>query len=306
MKKNSEKRPIDDLFARKLGNMSIPPNSDGFERLQARMIHRQPQTRVVFWRSPNVYKYSTAAACLILIGLFGWQYWLSGAEQSVDTTRVASNHSRRKVQKETSGQWNGQAKDSGAGLNTPDVILPESIEELTDRQQVAGVNKPTNNTRKTRSFAKESVPIEHFIAQNSIKLAKRLVNLAATKSAEGNAKLAVETATLPAVSPKRVVDNSTKPAVSVERVLIVTIAEPEALVAARQAAKTTVEQKPVVATTDKPEKEAKTNTLWQQVKRIKQGEVFARGDNNDAERGLLSRAYSGLKHNFDKDKAAKQ
>src|ERR671932_476780 len=43
MKDHSEKQPIDDLFARKLGDMSLKPSADGFERLQARMNQNKPQ-----------------------------------------------------------------------------------------------------------------------------------------------------------------------------------------------------------------------------------------------------------------------
>ena len=54
MKKHTEKPSIDELFARKLGNMSLPPSSDGFERLQARMGQHKPEVRVVFWRNPDL------------------------------------------------------------------------------------------------------------------------------------------------------------------------------------------------------------------------------------------------------------
>ena len=93
------------------------------------------------------------------------------------------------------------------------------------------------------------------------------------------------------------------------RVLVVTIAEPEALVAARQAVKASNEEKPAIAAIEKQEKDTKATGLWQQVKRFKEGELFARRDNDNSsseDRGLLGRAYSGIKHSLDKDKPSKQ
>jgi hypothetical protein len=68
--------------------------------------------------------------------------------------------------------------------------------------------------------------------------------------------------------------------------LIVTIAEPEAMVAAHQVVTSPTIDKVIVAAASKPEPEAKsTATIWQQVKRLKQGEVFARKESGDDERG---------------------
>ncbi|RYF58670.1 MAG: hypothetical protein EOO39_34000 [Cytophagaceae bacterium] len=98
----------------------------------------------------------------------------------------------------------------------------------------------------------------------------------------------------------------TKPSPVTERVLVVTIAEPEALVAAR-AAKASMEEKAALAQNEKSAKDTKSSSLWQQIKRVKEGEVFARQDNtNKDESGLLGRAYNGLKHSLEKDKTTKQ
>ena len=102
---------------------------------------------------------------------------------------------------------------------------------------------------------------------------------------------------------ERVAGSNVKTAAPTERVLTVTIEEPSAMVAARQVARTGATS--VVVLDEKPEKEVKGN-LWQQVKRIKEGDVFARRDNpNNDDKGLLGRAYSGLKQSFEKDKSEK-
>ncbi|GAB2572496.1 hypothetical protein GCM10027190_23110 [Spirosoma areae] len=106
-------------------------------------------------------------------------------------------------------------------------------------------------------------------------------------------------------TPEQLAENTVRPASATERVLVVTIAEPQALVAARQAA-TTVEENTAVALAENPQKETKSGGLWNQIKRIKQGDVFAQRNRADDERGLIGRAYSGLKQSLDKDKSTKQ
>ncbi|MBD2754671.1 hypothetical protein [Spirosoma validum] len=314
MKKHTEKQPIDNLFARKLSNMSLPPNADGFERLQARMGQNKPEARIVFWRNPVVQRYMAAAACLVLLCSLGWLYWPSGAPVASNESQVAVNQN---VPVRPEKAVVKQSNPSASTLTPATGIAPSS--KLTiDQQQLAKVEKASGRTTgKVRSSAQPvneknvipqaemSVRSESVLAQTAPTEHKAKPESAAASTTPNN----VAPVSQPTLEQVTVADN--KPVVKsnppAERVLVVTIEEPAALVAARQAAKTAVDEKSMVAATDKPEKETKEGGLWKQVKRFKQGELFARGDNaNNDDRGLLSRAYDGLKHSLDKDKPAKQ
>ncbi|WP_080053945.1 hypothetical protein [Spirosoma aerolatum] len=312
MKNQSEKQPIDDLFARKLGNMSLPPSADGFERLQARMGKRTPEARVVFWQNPTIQRYMAAAACLVLVSLFGWLYWPTGTQSTGGESQVATNRPRKQTAHQevspkpgiTENTEEGQSTSSEAettesGLPTQEgqvalVEKPAVQVKQADRPVQQPVNGYKPNTKFTPSTAQEPV-----LAQNKPVETPTKQDVNTTPSIEkptGSEQVAD-------VKP------TTKPTAPAERVLVVTIAEPEALVAARQAAKASVEEKATVASSEKQEKDPKATGLWQQVKRFKEGELFARRDNDNSsseDRGLLGRAYSGLKHSLDKDKSSKQ
>ena len=301
MKKLTEKPPIDELFARKLGNMSLPPSLDGFERLQARMGQREPEAKVVFWRNSDLQRYMAAAACLLLVCLFGWLYWPSGKTITPIGEQVATNQGA-KFQPKKSAQ---PKIDQQSGNLTSKGITPDMAGQKAVMEQVAVVDKPTQNGQKEGIAASQRVVKTYAPEINKPILAQT------TPVKSQNTPDVTTPANQPSVNQpmtEQLTENKLlhrAPAQATERVLDVTIAEPEALVAARQVATESIQEKPVLAATETQPKEARG--FWQQVKRIKQGEVFARHDNpaND-ERGLLGRAYSGLKQSFDKDKSAKQ
>ena len=308
MKKHTEKQPIDDLFARKLGNMSLPPSADGFGRLQARITQNRPEARVVFWRNPVVQRYMTAAACLLLVCLFGWRYWPSATKTTTETPRIAT-----KPTSPTGPQHPDQQPNLTANRPTPDAMptVASTSNQKPENIRLAHGEKQSKNTGSNRSGS-QPVGLKKAVSQPEAPIRSEPV-LAQTKPAEHKANSEVKTAedltSAHQSTPELVADHkiAAKSTPIAERVLVVTIAEPASLVAARQAAQAAAEEKPILATTDKSGKEAKAGSLWQQVKRLKQGELFAHRDNagND-DRGLLGRAYSGLKHSFDKDKSAKQ
>ncbi|SOD96061.1 hypothetical protein [Spirosoma fluviale] len=312
MKKNTEKLPIDDLFARKLGNMSLPPSADGFERLQARMNQQKPEPRLVFWRGPAVQPYLAAAACIAIVCLFGWLYWPSGAGNNSEQNSVAVKGNVLEKQKLDNQRPSGTQPQSKETEETPAGLQPAA-----NTPQLADNNEPVTVNEKVTNPASESVKRAKVVdnAPSVITQVQNEAVMAQTKTVENkgnathNAPVYVTPITpIETVNTDRVAENKAvaKPTPTAERVLEVTIAEPQALVAARLEAKAIIEEKTAVAQTDKAEKETK-GSLWQQVKRIKQGEVFARQDDvNNEDRGLLGRAYSGLKNSLDKEKAAKQ
>ena len=286
--------------------MSLPPKADGFERLQARMGQGKSEAKIVFWRNPVMQQYMAAAACLLLVCLFGWLYWPSDRGTVSDETRVALN---KPVMPQKVPIQSQEEKVQPIESREPDVKAPAVLEQKAATEQLAKVEKPSIN----KSGNGRQVNGRNKTAKPSLRDVATATNepvLAQTKSVERKP----DAMTSPSVTPtnpattEQLAENKTinKPTPNAERVLVVTIAEPEALVAARQAAVASVDERQTVAASDKPVKESKGNSLWQQVKRIKQGEVLARGDNSDNESSLLGRAYSGLKHSLEKDKSVKQ
>lgn len=307
MKKHTEKPPIDDLFARKLGNMSLPPSADGFERLQARMNQQKIEPRLVFWRNPVTQPYMAAAACLALVCLFGWLYRPSGSGSKLGQNDVAVNEKALKKSKQDDQRISNSQRQDEVADEAPAGLSPaENATRLADNNEPAK-EKVTYPTLESGNVTKEAGR-----ALSVVKQGQNEAVAAQTKTVDNKGTIAPNASTN--VSPieiptiERVAENKVvaKPTPAAERVLEVTIAEPQALVAARQEAKAIIDEKAAVAQNDKVDKETK-GSLWQQVKRIKQGEVFARQDDmNNEDRGLLERAYSGLKHSLDKEKAAKQ
>jgi hypothetical protein len=296
MKKHADKQPVDDLFARKLENMSLPPSSDGFARLQARMSGRQPEVRTVFWRNPAVQPYIAIAACVLLC-LFGWLYLWPGTTTS-DKTAVAVNKSAKlPVPNQRAGQSNTQGGEQVAKAQP---VLP--LNNTEPRTTSLPLSSPSKSASDNQHLAR--------LDQSSTKSKPESQSLPAVGSAthtEQVAEVDLKASPAESIPEKQVATYLSKPAPVAERVLIVTIAEPEAMVAARQAVTSPTIDKVIVAAASKPEPEAKsTATIWQQVKRLKQGEVFARKESGDDERGLIGRAYSGLKQTLDKDKSVKQ
>ncbi len=306
MKRHTEKQPIDDLFARKIGNMSLPPSADGFERLQARMGQQKPEVRLIFWHNPTVQQYMAAAACLLLVCLFGWLYWPSGG--AVEQSQMATNqqevaHPKKSVQPQIKQRQNE---------TKPNVETPNSLDQDIYSEQIAVSAKSVEKDKRNNGSASRSTESDKAINKTVPTETNKPV-LAQTKPIETpttadtpalNTLQGVSRATVEQLAENKAITKSIPVA---ERVLVVTIAEPESLIAARQTAKASVEDKAVVTQNEKSEKETKVSGLWQQVKRIKQGDVFARQDDmSNDDRGLLGRAYNGLKHSFDKDKSAKQ
>lgn len=296
MKKPTNEPPIDDLFARKLGNASLPPSPDGFARLQSRLGQRGPEARLVFWRNPAVYGYAAAAACLLLVFLFGARYG-SGPDKVPGEGPVAVNQVTRPSAQKPAPTTDSAAADAHLNANspTPDITIPNP-------DQLAALDKATKTTEsKPKVYGNPAAQMDRP-AVKAIPAPDNEPVLARSKNDTKEAVPPVSTSAVGALA-----QNAPKPAPPAERVLIVTIAEPAALVAARQAV-ANAEPEPAVARADQPDKNDQPTNLtkfWRQVKRVKRGEVFARQDSND-ERGLLNRAYSGLKQSFEKDKPARQ
>lgn len=299
MKKFPQKQPVDDLFARKLASMSLPTSPNGFARLQARMGQGEPETRVVLWRNPTVQRYMAVAACLLLVCLFGWLYLLSETSIPGKATVVDSKLAMPTEKKHARKKLN-PVPEIEVALTQP--VSGQRIPVLTDLERTTRLSEKRN--RQIVDERKNDV--RQLARVNQVKSDSKTAVLNGPSVVSGPTEQVAAETRLPSAEPttgKQPAVSMDKTAFVAERVLVVTIAEPEAV--ARRTV-TPAEEKAVVAVANKSGEDAKGANLWQRVKRIKQGEVFARKDADETEQGLLSRAYSGLKQTFDKDKSAKQ
>ena len=292
MKENTEKHPIDNLFARKLSNTSLTPSPDGYERLRKRMNQDQPESRIVFWRDPAVQPYMAAASVLIVC-LFGWLYWQYDAPTVSEKSPSLARHTQPERPQESVKGQPGQTTPSGLNRQptSEQVATTENTSEET-RLKVHPANKHKSDPQ-TLVASTADKPVLAQAEKNQVDLES--IQLPTSPQADYSAAQPMAVNTVP-VNPNP----------TAERVLIVTIEEPTALIAARQTAQKLAEEKTNLANDDQANKDTKGG-VWQQVRRFKEGELLARhNDNNTDERGLLDRAYNSLKHSFDKNKPAKQ
>ncbi|MCC5612848.1 hypothetical protein LC612_40730, partial [Nostoc sp. CHAB 5834] len=286
MKERTDKQPLDDLFARKLQNMSLPPGPDGFARLQARMGQGSVEPEVVFWQNPTVHRYMAVAACLLFVCLFGWLYLTKESDLTGKGTIAAVKPEK------TEQSVDKPARDVAATQVVPEQVLP-------DQTNAVPVESPSKAGRKAKEnevgAGSQAMAAVRKPVVKPAKLPLEIPVLETVKPTEQLAKTDISPVTTEPVVEKQIMAAVSKPVPAAERVLVVTITEPEALVAARRNVKAPVQEGVLADTDAKADKETKAGALWSQVKRLKQGEIFARKDEVDDERGLIGRAYSGLK-----------
>lgn len=305
-----DKLPIDELFARKLGNASLPPGADGFERLQARLGQRQAKPQLILWRNPNVQRYVAVAACLLLVCLFGWLYLSDGHENDVNSQQVATRQPEAPASTDSetgelglsdnaTSERNGQTR---SGSVDHSAVGGQKSTQLAAVEEKGGRSADKRSQVETQSDKPANRGLQTPMEQVGESM---IAHTEPVDSKTDNAMALKAAATETPAAPERMVTAQPTPAPAAERVLVVMIDEPEQLAAVRQAARAVVDE-PIVAANEKTRKETRANGFWEQVRRVKQGEVFARRDTGGDERGLISRAYNGLKHSIDKDKSTKQ
>ncbi|WP_080238122.1 hypothetical protein [Spirosoma rigui] len=305
MKERTEKQPIDELFARKLENMSLPPGPDGFARLQARMGQGTELPKVVFWRNATVQRYMALAACLLLVCLFGWLYMTNEGDPVRKGDVAAANPAKAEKDDDNQviaplgkpidevAQTQAVPKRTTPGSVTYEADQIKPLEKNGAKESEGGIDTRAVAAVKPSPVKAPKLPLEAPLQETA-------------KPAEQIARVEVSPVTAEPISDKPSTAAVSKPRPPAERVLVVTIAEPEALVAARRTVKASVQEETVADADAKADRETKGGSLWSQVIKLKQGEIFARKDEGEDDRGLLGRAYSGLKHSLDKDKSIKQ
>ncbi|GAB3765267.1 hypothetical protein [Spirosoma pomorum] len=285
-----KKQPVDELFARKLTNLSIQPDERGFARLQARMTQQKQPEKVVLWRTPTFQRSIAAAACIVLVATLGWYAQSTNQEKlaAVNTQKTIARHTQpvrpvEQIKKEASEAIVRQTGPNVHFANPIPKSNPEVAEPLISEEQTVGavaMTKPKNRKTQAGSTREKNVSGPRVIERNSEE------QVASITSAP-------------------VKDNVTPtPAASAPRTLVVTIAEPDVLVAAKQTAQE-ADQK--VVAVNKNTNETGAGKLWRKIQRIRTGETAVAGTSvEDDEKGLLDRAYGQLKHSFQKNKPARQ
>ena len=64
--------PVDDLFARRLGQHSVVPDKAVWGRLQSKMAGKQEVRVLAFWQNPVLHRYAAAACVSALLLAGGW------------------------------------------------------------------------------------------------------------------------------------------------------------------------------------------------------------------------------------------
>ncbi len=272
------KLPVDDLFARRLGQHSIAPDKAGWERLQAKMAGQPEAPVLAFWRNPIVYRYAAVACVSALLLAGGW--WLQRSTDGVNTPRnqVAAS---------------GNRKNSGAVVNHRN--KPQSrqpTEQLAVQQSQQSILPQQEIRPNVRAAAKNEPVAVQRLTEIRIAQTKELRNQSMPKQPEIGQKPATQLAKIETM-PTAISPISVSPKPVAEQVLIVTIAEPDALIEARQAANwsESAERTLVVDVAQKPVKSGK---FLQQVARVRNGEGLELA--GDADQSLLSRAFQTIKN----------
>ncbi|QKZ11470.1 hypothetical protein [Spirosoma sp. KUDC1026] len=286
-----KKQPVDELFARKLANLSLPPDERAFNRLQARMAQQRQPEKVVFWHTPTFQRSVAAAACIVLVATLGWYAQSTNQDRhaAVNTQKTIARHIQqvRPVEQEKP-----EVSEAVAQQTAPDVQFTKPVPKLNQE-----IGEPVISKERIIEVATISKP----------KASKSQVSL--TKEKTGPAPNVIERKSEEQVASVILTpakdDETPKPAASAPRTLVVTIAEPDVLVAAKQTAQE-ADQK--VVSVNQNTSETGAGKFWRRIQQIRTGETAvanaAVGDND--EKGLLDRAYSEIKHSFQKNKPARQ
>lgn len=254
-----EKQPVDELFARILGDMEIQPSDAAFTLLKARQKEKHLLVNWGYW---------AAAACLILIGSFMW--WALGATVSTTSKRLAV----AKVEP----------------VKGPSRKVGEVLAYRAQSQLSSAGNISTNKPKESKTAVSNWNPIlkaqyQKVNRQLMADVQQKELHAQITKESELTAPTSNTGLTLSAV--KEVPRESLLP--SSERTLIVTI---EASVTADQPA--LAEVAPKEEATDH---KGGLSILLQKVKKIKKGENLALDMDKTQHHGL-SKLYDEVKESI--------
>lgn len=240
-----EKQPIDDLFSRKLHDTEVTPGADVFGRLQSRMNttplpQAEPKRRLAGWW------YGVAAASVLVAVV-----WISWPTQSKIGAPVSSELAKSNATpaSETTGQTEPTQPLPGTSQPMETAIAVVKTKQVEPAEN-KGIARKNNQLTAIQSVAPKAKPVEL-----SLEPSPTLAKLPELQPTRESMVVKIETNTANAVEK-----------VASGRTVVMTIAEPEPVrLAAVQPAKTDV-------SANAPN----LGQLFEKVKQIKSGEVFAR------------------------------
>ena len=275
-----DKSPVDDLFARRLGQHSIAPDKAGWEKLQAKMTGKPEARVVVFWRNPTVHRYAAAACVSALLLTGGWLLLRPTDDVSTRQNQMATTATGQKTRQTNAIKGRRGNADNRVANQQIAAQEPANQQSMSQQSVTSSVSKRTEKLAdQTKWGANQSgqaaKPVDQYADDQVVKIE--------------TTPTSISLITVP-----------TKPVA--EQVLIVTIAEPDALIEARQAANWSESAEKTLAV-DVVQKPAKSGKFLQQVARVRNGNGIELA--GDADQGLLSRAFQTIK-NKTNNKSLKQ
>jgi hypothetical protein len=270
-----DESPVDELFARRLARHSVKPDPAAWERLQTRLAGDSAPRIVVFWQNPAVVRYA-AAACVTLLLLAGGWWFLRPLDE------ILIVHNQRVTQPEKREQ------------------LPKTV-PTTDRP----LPPMTRQTQPMIARNARTLPSSNPAGQ-AVANAKRAEPKPARSNALPNqqpgeqlAQTEIKPLTISSVTVPKPTE---KPITG--RVLVVTIAEPDALIEARQAANWSESAEKIIVMADRANPTATDSNLSAQRRRGNRGVGATVASTDD--QSLLNLAYRAIKNKVTTNKSLKQ
>lgn len=299
MKKHTEKQPIDDLFARKLGDMSITPGAKSWDELQHRLGNDRTARIVPVW-----YRYAAAAACVVLAGGIGWKLYPTNETGKPAVAVITEKANETGITSKPRTATSLPAPDKmPLAVNTGTTLA----ENESGRQAKKVADKAGTSTEISRQGV--------IMPQPEVTGIPQPVKGPVPEENKAVAKVSIPVEKLPAAVPETVKPmtvESLKPGIteeSVERKLVVVINTPVQTIPKAGEAGGII-QREALSQQENAEDEglSKASKLFKKLKRIKSGEALAykgeAGDEEDA--GLISRLYGNVRQSLETKKASKQ
>ncbi len=253
------KSPVDDLFARRLQQHSVTPDPAGWQRLQDRIAAKQTgPVALAFWQRPVVMRYA-AAACVVAVLLLGvWWFGPTNAPQIATRKPALLQQQTQHEQPSAVPQW----------VHLPTQMVTQNSRSLPMQKQVKA------------SLAYQQQPSKKPLLTPPIAGAQPVAQLAQTTPPPPPSSTATTTPT-----PRS------------EQVLVVTIAEPNMLIEARQAANWSESPEKMIVLKAAPNP-AKDSSRLAERSRIEAGKRMDLADND--EQSLVLKAYQVIRNKFTK------
>ncbi|KAB7731659.1 hypothetical protein F5984_05370 [Rudanella paleaurantiibacter] len=286
MDKSRANQPLDDFFRRKLENATVKPSADGWSRLESKMQVSRPLTsETTTSRVRPLWYWSAAAACVLIM------FWL---RPPIDSKQPDfSIASGRKPAQEVPINTPKPALDRSLAVDKSDAVagiqnertVQQSIAPVSESKKVAIPKEPvvSSDQHQSEVVAVVEKPVPTVEEGRVRQIGEKNDHLAYSNQNESPLPVGAKTS-------------------ETERTLIVSVAEP--------ASRATLIDEPIVETSSSQGMGSrKINRMFQQIRRLKNGEGIARANPDieyDEESGLLDRLVRTARFKDNHSKSEKQ